>query len=277
MAGTPKPIDPRGPRFNQAVLATGLLAGFLFDWRRSCPIFAVVLLLGAAFGPRYGPFLRLYAEVVKPRLSPADGAGGPSSAPLRGRRGRAVPHRGTVAFLAGASTLGWVLALVVAVLAGLSATTGMCVGCEIWLFAARRRGVALTGWPARDPPAAAGRRRPRLRRAPGRPPLPAVAGRRFDRAPATPLIPLSIRAGAERTWVIFTTPYCATCGPIEARLRASDPGANVVRIDATEQPQLSDAFKVRSAPTVLLADGDGRVQARLVGAEAFERYVRNPA
>ena len=30
----------------------------------------MVLFLGAAFGPRYGPFLRLYAEVVKPRLSP---------------------------------------------------------------------------------------------------------------------------------------------------------------------------------------------------------------
>jgi hypothetical protein len=94
--------------------------------------------------------------------------------------------------------------------------------------------------------------------------------------PATPLVPLSIRAGAERTWVIFSTPLCASCGPIEARLRATDPTANVVRIDATEQPQLSNAFKVRSAPTVLLADGDGRVQARLVGAEAFDRYVRNP-
>ncbi len=96
-------------------------------------------------------------------------------------------------------------------------------------------------------------------------------------APATPLVPLSIRAGAERTWVIFTTPLCASCGPIEARLRASDPDANVVRIDATQQPRLSNAFKVRSAPTVLLADVDGRVKARLVGAEAFDRYVRNPA
>ena len=95
--------------------------------------------------------------------------------------------------------------------------------------------------------------------------------------PATPLVPLSIRAGAERTWLIFTTPMCATCGPIEDRLRATEPDANVVRIDALEQPQLSHAFKVRSAPTMLLADGEGRVQARLVGAEAFERYVRNPA
>jgi hypothetical protein len=95
--------------------------------------------------------------------------------------------------------------------------------------------------------------------------------------PATPLVPLSIRAGAERTWVIFTTPLCASCGPIEARLRATEPHANVVRIDATEQPRLTHAFKVRSAPTVLLADADGRVQARLVGADAFDRYVRNPA
>jgi len=102
-------------------------------------------------------------------------------------------------------------------------------------------------------------------------------GRVRTERPATPLVPLSIRAGAERTWVIFTTPYCASCGPIEARLRASDPDANVVRIDATEQPQLTSIFKVRSAPTVLLADGDGRVKARLVGAEAFDRYVRNPA
>jgi len=94
--------------------------------------------------------------------------------------------------------------------------------------------------------------------------------------PATPLVPMSIRAGAERTWVIFTTPLCASCGPIEARLRAADPDANVVRIDAIEQPRLSHAFKVRSAPTVLLADGEGRVKARLVGAEAFENYVRNP-
>ena len=94
--------------------------------------------------------------------------------------------------------------------------------------------------------------------------------------PTVPLVPLSLRAGADRTWVIFTTPLCASCRPIEARLRSTDPDANVVTVDAIEQPGLSHAFKVRSAPTVLLADGDGRVQARLVGAEAFERYVRNP-
>ncbi len=95
-----------------------------------------------------------------------------------------------------------------------------------------------------------------------------------DEMPAHPLVPTSVRAGAHRTWVIFTSPYCATCGPVEARLRASDPGARVVKVDATREPDLADAFSIRSAPTVLLADGDGNVTARLVGAEAVDDHLR---
>ena len=91
--------------------------------------------------------------------------------------------------------------------------------------------------------------------------------------PDHPTVPATLLAGAERTWVIFTTPFCATCGPVAARLEASDPGARVVKVDATREPHLADAFSVRSAPTVLLADGEGRVQARLVGAEAVDSYV----
>jgi thioredoxin-like negative regulator of GroEL len=88
-----------------------------------------------------------------------------------------------------------------------------------------------------------------------------------------PNMPASLLAGAERTWVVFTSPYCATCGPVSDRLQASDPGARVVKVDATREPHLADAFSIRSAPTVLLADGQGRVQARLVGAEAVEAYM----
>ena len=91
--------------------------------------------------------------------------------------------------------------------------------------------------------------------------------------PAHPLVPASLQAGAARTWVVFTSPYCATCGPVEQRLRASDPEANVVKVDATREPHLADAFGVRAAPTVLLADGAGNVTARLVGAEAVTEYV----
>jgi hypothetical protein len=91
--------------------------------------------------------------------------------------------------------------------------------------------------------------------------------------PSHPRIPASLLDGATRTWVVFTTPYCATCGPVEARLRATDPDARVVRVDATREPHLAGAFSIRSAPTVLLADGQGNVTARLVGAEAVDAYV----
>ncbi|HEX3622322.1 MAG TPA: thioredoxin family protein [Acidimicrobiales bacterium] len=99
-------------------------------------------------------------------------------------------------------------------------------------------------------------------------------GVRSDR-PDHPAVPASLLAGAQRTWIVFTTPFCASCGPVESRLRASDPGARVVKVDATREPHLADAFSIRSAPTVLLADAAGTVLARLVGAEAVDSYVRS--
>ena len=141
MPDPPRPIDPRGPRFNQAVLAMGLLGGFLFDWRPVVPLFAAVLFLGAAFGPRYGPFLRLYAEVVRPRLGPPTALEDPRPPRFAAAVGVVVLTLAGLSFLADSAGVGWALALLVAALAGLSATTGICVGCEIYLLAARRRGA----------------------------------------------------------------------------------------------------------------------------------------
>ena len=141
----PRPIGPRGPRFNQAVLTVALLVGFLLDWRPVVPLFAAVLFLGAAFGPRYGPFLRLYADVIRPRLSPPTVLEDPRPPRFAAAVGVLFLVAASLAFLAGAAGVGWALALVVAALAGLAATTGLCVGCEIWLLVARRRGVQLAG------------------------------------------------------------------------------------------------------------------------------------
>lgn len=137
----PAPIDPRGPRFNQAVLAAALLGGFLFDWRPVVPVFALVLLAGAAFGPRYGPFLALYGKVIRPRLAPPKELEDPRPPRFAAAVGVAFLAAGSLAFLAGQPGLGWALALIVAALAGLAAVTGLCVGCEIYLLLARRRPV----------------------------------------------------------------------------------------------------------------------------------------
>ena len=142
-ATTPKPIDPRGPRFNQAVLTVGLLGGFLAEARWVAPLFAAVLFLGAAFGPKYGPFLRLYAEVIKPRLSPPSELEDPRPPRFAAAVGVLFLVGATISFAAGAVGLGEVLMLIVAALAGLAAVTGICVGCEMYLLFARRRGVEL--------------------------------------------------------------------------------------------------------------------------------------
>lgn len=139
----PAPIDPRGPRWNQAVLATGLVAGFVADWWYVAPLFVVVLALGAVGGARYGPVLRFYAQVVRPRLAPPRELEDPRPPRFAATLGVVFLSAATVAFLLDASVLGWAFALLVAALAGLSAATGLCLGCQVWLFAARRRKIEL--------------------------------------------------------------------------------------------------------------------------------------
>ena len=91
-----------------------------------------------------------------------------------------------------------------------------------------------------------------------------------------PRLPAGLLGDGPRTWLVFTTPWCASCEPAAERLRTADPEARVAIVDATRERALADAFSVRSAPTALLADGDGEVRARLVGAAAVDRYLRSP-
>lgn len=138
-----KPIDPRGPRFNQAVLTIVLMVAFVLDIRWLVPVMAVVLFVGAALGAKYGPFLRLYSSVIKPRLKEPKHLEDPRPPRFAAAVGTVFLIGSTVAFAAGSEVIAWGLALVVAMLAGLAATSGLCIGCELYLFVARRRGVEL--------------------------------------------------------------------------------------------------------------------------------------
>jgi glutaredoxin len=93
-------------------------------------------------------------------------------------------------------------------------------------------------------------------------------------ARAVPALPDHLVAGAARTWVVFTTPWCASCDTVTSHLSTAEPDSRVVKVDATQHLDLADAFHIRTAPTVLLADALGTVQQRLVGAAAVSDYVR---
>jgi thiol-disulfide isomerase/thioredoxin len=88
-----------------------------------------------------------------------------------------------------------------------------------------------------------------------------------------PPLPLELVSGASGTWVIFTTPYCVSCEAVERDLRRVYPAEAVVKIDATERPELAERYGIRRAPTVLRSDPAGRVLARIVGPEGVRRHL----
>jgi hypothetical protein len=88
-------------------------------------------------------------------------------------------------------------------------------------------------------------------------------GRHHRHAP----LPEHLRDDGAR-WVVFTTEYCAVCPAIVAEIEARRPGERVVVLDVAAHLELASRYKVRRAPTVLRADVDGAVVARLSGVDA---------
>jgi hypothetical protein len=143
-------IDARGPRTNQAVIGALALVAFVAGAEWLVALLAAQLAIGLTLGRRFCLPCLLYFEVIQPRFGegPIEDSRPPRFANMVGV---AFLGGATLAFLLGAATVGWVLALVVAALALLAATTGVCAGCEVYRFSARLRGVAAKHVPRIDP------------------------------------------------------------------------------------------------------------------------------
>ena len=127
-------IDPRGHRFGAGVSAVILIAAAVTGtpW-----LVALVLLsigVSAAFGLRYSIY-----GVVWRRIAATAGLGGvepeheypPRFAQVLGSTALTLA---LIAFLLGATTLGWVLTLAVAALQSVLAITGYCLGCRLYFL-----------------------------------------------------------------------------------------------------------------------------------------------
>ena len=253
---TPAPIDPRGPRTNQAVLATALVLGFVFGAPWVAPVLAVVLFLGAAFGPKWGPVLRAYQLLLRPRLSPPKELEDPRPPRFAAAVGVAFLVSASVAFSLGASVVGWTLALIVAALAALAAITGLCVGCEMYVWFVRLRGGVRIVTVDRDERA--------------------THGARSDQRGDVPDLPAEFITG-KPVWVVFTTEYCAVCPTVVADLERQRPDDSIVVLDVSEHLDLAARYRVRRAPTVFRADAAGHITTRLSGADAVRTELRDAA
>lgn len=131
-------VDKNGMRGGAGISAIVLLVGFVFQWRAVVPAVAVALAIGSLFGLRYSPLGATYRFIKKAfRLSiPVE----PEEEPpprFAQTLGFAVSGIGSLLFIPGWNAAGWTLGLLVALLQGLLAVTGLCVGCEIYLYVQR--------------------------------------------------------------------------------------------------------------------------------------------
>lgn len=143
-------IDARAPRFLQGTVGIAAAAGVATGSWWLFAILAAQLAVGLRFGRRFCLPCVLYYEVVQPRFG---------EGPLEDSRPPRFANMVGLAFLAAATAFGavglgavaGVLGGIVAALALLAATTGICAGCRFYEISYRVRGREFVSCPL--PPA----------------------------------------------------------------------------------------------------------------------------
>ncbi len=242
-------IDVRGPRFSAAITATVLLTALvvrgpvgtgLVAWQWAT--FATSTLFGLAWSP-YGNvfrFLKRRFDLGPPPATELEA--GPRFAQACGF---AVTSAALTAFVLGAPLVGWIAAGVVLALSLLLATTGLCIGCELYVVGQRVR------------------HRARRLTAAGGSPEPGDRARAFDDHDLAALgLDLT---GATAGAVLLGSPTCSRCPQVErvlAEVAALAGDFRWIRVDTGEHLDLARRLKVIRVPTVLVLSPAGELLAR---------------
>ncbi len=128
-------VDHSALRTNQAFIIALLIAAFVVDAKWLVTFVGAVMLIGTIF-PTVALFKAVYVYVLKPaRLARPDvRVDNPEPHLFAQGVGGAVLTLATVAFVAGAAVIGWILAWVVVALAALNLFAGICVGCMMYYW-----------------------------------------------------------------------------------------------------------------------------------------------
>jgi hypothetical protein len=216
-------VDARAPRFLQATVGVVSVVALLTGWWGLFGLLAVQLVVGLLLGRRWCLPCVAYFRFFQPRLGEGrvEDARPPRFANMVGA---VVLGSAFVAHLAGLAAVGTALGVLVSVLALLAASTGLCVGCELYKLAARLRGVR-----------------------PG-----AVGALDLADVGATP---------GRLAVVQFTHPLCSDCRELEHRLSGGPHPLHTV--DVSQRPDLARRYHVAVVPAAFRVAGDGTVLERL--------------
>lgn len=131
-------VDPRQPRLGQGVTGITLLVGFVIDVPAVVPALAAVLGAAALLGPTANLYRHVYGVLTRSGLIGPPGQMEEAAPPrFANLVGFAVLTAASVALALRAEAVAWGLALLVAALALLAATSGLCVGCELYVLGRR--------------------------------------------------------------------------------------------------------------------------------------------
>ena len=215
-------IDSRAPRFNQLVVATGSLVAVLTGFWPLLGLLGTQLAVSVLFGRKYCLPCVFYFEVVQPRFG--EGELEDSRAPrFANIIGAVFLLSAAVASALGFATVGLVLGGIVAALAGLAVSTGLCVGCEVYKVLARLRGIK---------------------------------GGVLERIDLEQLGVLP----EENLVVLFTHPLCSECQDVKPKLERE--GRHVISIDVSQRKDLAKKYGITLVPLAVTVGADGRVQGR---------------
>ena len=216
-------IDARAPRFNQAVIGSLSVVALATGQAWLLGLLGLQLLIGLTLGRRWCLPCLFYFLVVQPRWGegPLEDSRPPRFANFIGFM---FLGSATALVYVGAATAGWILGGLVAVLALLAATTGLCVGCEFYKIMAHLRGVHKKG-----------------------------TTDQLDLADFNG----SINGGAI---VQFTHPLCSDCREWEERLADN---RSLLLVDVKQKPELARKYGIAVVPTVIKVDSGGRVTEQL--------------
>jgi hypothetical protein len=226
-------IDAHAPRVNQAIVASGSIVAAATGFWPLVLALGVQLAVAVRFGRRWCLPCRLYFDVIQPRIGegPLEDARAPRFANVIGA---GFLLASAAAWAAGWPGLGVGLALVVAALATLAVTTGLCVGCEVYRLLARARGVRGGAFERVD-----------LEQ------LGAATGVRLASSLAQP----------GEVVVLFTHPLCGECQTVRAEL-AQGPRP-LLSVDVSRHRDLARKYGVALVPLAVAVGADGRVTSRV--------------
>jgi hypothetical protein len=128
-------VDHSALRTNQAFIIALLILAFVTDAKWLVTFVAAVMLIGTAM-PHVALFKAVYLYLLKPSkiVRPDVRADNPEPHLFAQGVGGTFLAAATIAFIANAATIGWVLTWIVIGLAALNLFAGVCVGCMMYYW-----------------------------------------------------------------------------------------------------------------------------------------------